>query len=132
MSLIENLLRVRRRRCEERRRYLAELEHLAQRLRADALRLRAVIEAAAAAGDRVSAQPPTRRHAKLERSLAAVEHQIGLAGAALAAAEEELRRYELVVAPRDGAGELAAIRRGRRGRRPRAAALPIIGRDRGG
>lgn len=121
MSLIDNLLRAHRRRCEEGRRYLAELEDLAQRLRADAARLRAAVEAGAAGGDR-SAHPATLRHAKIVRSIAAIETQIGVAAAALAAAEVELQRHELI-AQRDGAAEPGDPRRGRRGRRPRPAAL---------
>ena len=39
MSMVENLLRLHRWQLEERRRYLGELESLAERLRADAQRL---------------------------------------------------------------------------------------------
>src|SRR5215208_2439477 len=39
MSMVENLLRLHRWQLEERRRYLGELESLAERLRVDAVRL---------------------------------------------------------------------------------------------
>lgn len=132
MSLIENVLRAHRRRCEEGRRYLTELEDLARRLRADALRLRASLAAPAAAGDRLAAHPTTLRQAKVERSIAAIEAQIGEAAAALVAAEAELQRYELVVAQRDGGGELGDARPRRRGRRPRPPAPQALEPDRRG
>lgn len=124
MSLVENLLREQRRQCEERRRYLAELEELAQRLRSDALRLRAAIDDGT--GDRLAAGQVVLRHAKVERSIAAIEIQIGTAAAALALAEAELRMSERV-AQRDGAGELAGARHSRRGRRKGPASPPSVG-----
>jgi hypothetical protein len=122
MSVAENLLNLRRRQCEERRRYLAELEFLAQRLGEDAGRLRAEIERTEASGDPAPARPLIARRIKLERSLAAVQSQIAAAGDALAAAEQELKRHELAAAQR--AGRAAFSQRGgaRRSRRGRPAA----------
>lgn len=130
MSLVENLLRAQRRQCEEGRRYLAELEDLAQRLRADALRLRAAI--GEGTGDRPAADGVVLRHATIERSIAVIEAQIGVAAAALVVAEAELRQSEHAIAQRGGAGEFAEARMRRRGRRRGPAALPSNGSDRGG
>jgi hypothetical protein len=129
MILIDNLLRLRRRECEEHRRYVAELDLLAERLRADARRLRAEIERLVAAGDPLLAQPLVERHDKVERSVAAIESQMAAAGDALAAAEEELKRHEMAAAQRAGNERLAG-RRSRRGR-PRPAS-PIAGPGRDG
>ena len=128
MSLVGNLLRAQHRQCDERRRYLAELEELGQRLRADALRLRAAIDAGA--GVRPTADAFVRRHAKVERSIAVIEAQIGAAAAALAVAEAELRQSEHAVAQRGAAAEPADGRRRRRGRHKGMPALP--GSDHGG
>jgi hypothetical protein len=122
MSLVENLLRAQRRRCEEQRRYLAELEELAERLRTDAMRLGAAIDDGA--GDRHAPARGVLRRAKVERSIAVIETQMGSAAAALAAAEAQLRQSEHAVAQRGRAGEFAAARRGRRGRRKGAVAAP--------
>jgi hypothetical protein len=125
MSLIDNRVNLRRRRCEELRQYLAELELLAERLRADAGRLRAAIEGAFAAGDMAAVAPLRERHSKVERSVAAVEGQIGAAGVALAAAEGELRGYEFAHATRAGGmvlPERHQVRGGQRGR----SATPLI------
>jgi hypothetical protein len=119
MSLVENLLRAQRRQCEERRRHLGELEQLAERLRADALRLRAAIDDPG--GDRLTARHAVLRHATVERSITAIEIQIGSAAATLALAEAELRQSERAVAQHDGAGEAGAARR--RGRRKNPASV---------
>ena len=139
MSLLENHLRLRRAQCAERRRYLAELELLAQRLRADASRLQAEIEREFAAGNPVSARKLARelagelakRHSKLERSVAAIEEQIATAREALSAAEQELKRHELAAAQRAGGTGLSDRRRARRARRVRPAAPPVANPDRG-
>ncbi len=117
MSLIENLLRLGRRQCEELRRTLAELELLAQRLRADAGRLQAAIERSVAAGDPGSARSLNERRGKVERSLAGVASRIAEAGDALAAAERELKRHERAAAQRAdsvGPSERRSTRRSRR------------------
>jgi len=96
MSVLETLMRRRRRECDERRRYVAELERLGERLRADAEQVcREVAQAGTAA-------PLAERHAKLERSVAAIDDQITAARAALAAIEQELARHELARARRGG------------------------------
>src|SRR6266487_5238634 len=92
MTVAENRLSLGRRQCEERRRYLAGLELLAQRLRADERRLRAEIQRAGTAGpapEGSAGQPVVagnfagslvERHSKLARSVAAVDAQIAEAG----------------------------------------------------
>jgi len=130
MSLVENLLRAHRRQCEEQRRYLAELEELAERLRTDALRLRVAIDDGAE--DRAAVGRVVLRHAKVERSIAAIETQIGAAAAALAVAEAELRQSEHTVAQRGGGAEFADANRRRRGRRKGPTPGSGIGDDRGG
>ncbi len=132
MSILENRLSLGRLQCEERRRYVAELDSLAQRLRADAWRLRAEIERAIAAGNPVFAGPLLDRHNKLARSIAAIDARIAEAGDALAAAERELKRYELARAQRADAVELADRRRASHSPGARQAASPIAGPDRGG
>ncbi len=129
MSLVDNLLRAQRRHCDERRRYLAELEELAERLRTDALRLRAAIDGGA--DDRLVAGRVVLRHAAVERSIAVIETQIGAAAAALAAAEAELSQSEHAVAQRGGGAEFADARRRRRGRRKGPAVLSDRAGDRG-
>ena len=98
MTTIETRITLYRRHCEERGRYLAELQSLAQRLRADGGRLRAEIEHAVVVGAPASAL--LKRHGKLARTLAAIEGQIAAAGDALAAAARELKRHELAAARR--------------------------------
>lgn len=124
MSIHDNLLHRRRRQCAEQRHYLAELELLAQRLRADAGRLRAEIERAVALGDPLSTRPLIERHGAVERSVAAIESQIAAAGDALAAAEQELTRHELAAVRRAGREGLAERRRPRYSRRAPPAAPP--------
>ena len=112
MNILDNRVARQRRNREERQRYLAELELLAQRMRSDGGRLRAEIEQAVKLGNPASAQPLLQRHGQLARSLAAVEGQIAAAGDALAVADRELKRHELAAAQRaDNAG-------GPEGRRP--------------
>ena len=62
MSVVENRLHLGRRQCQQWRSYLAGLESLAQRLRADERRLRADIDLAVAdrpdfAGSRTDSRP---------------------------------------------------------------------------
>jgi hypothetical protein len=105
MNAIENRLILHRWNCEERQRYLAELESLALRLRADGGRLRCEIERAETVGNPAASQPLLERHGKLARSLAAIEGQIAAADDALHAAVRELKRHELAAAQRaDDAG----------------------------
>jgi hypothetical protein len=129
MSLLDTLLRAHRRRCEERRRRLAELEELAERLRADAERLREAIDAAAV--DQFATGQLVLRHATVERSIAAIEIQIGSAAAALVLAEAELRQSERAAARRDSAAGPGDARGKRRGRRKQPPAQPGVGHDHG-
>jgi hypothetical protein len=117
MSVLENFVSLRRRQCEEQRRYLAGLESLARRLRADRRHLRVEIDEAAARGGPVAADPLFERHGKLERSVATIEAQIAAARAALAAAEDEVRQHEFARARRLGHAGLAEPGSARRTRR---------------
>jgi hypothetical protein len=129
MSVLENRLRLGRRQCRQWRRYLAGLESLAQRLGADGPRLRAGIERAVAGRPDFAGEPDgqpagevagdlarelTERHGKLARSVAAIDTQIAEVGAALGAAEQELRRQELAAVPRSARAGLSEPRRTRR------------------
>ena len=120
MSVLANLLRLHRRECEDRRRYAVELEHLAERLRADASRLRGDMAATASN----VAGPLAERYLKLERSVAELDGQLTAAHAALAAAEQQLKRYERAVLDRSGGQALSDRRLARRVRQsgPGAAA----------
>ena len=129
MNLTESLFRLRRRQCEERRAYLAELDLLARRLREDASLLQAGIGRTGAAGDPARAQELAERLGKLEGSISTVNHQIAAASDALAAAEGELQRHELASTRRAGdAGE----RRARRSPATPPVPSPIARSDRGG
>jgi hypothetical protein len=117
MSVLENRLRLGRRQCRQWRRYLAGLESLAQRLRADERRLQAEIELAVAGRPDFAGEPAgelTERHGKLARSVAAIDTQIAEVGAALGAAEQELRRHELAAAQHTARAGLSEPRRTRR------------------
>ena len=118
MSVLENLLRWHRRDCEDRRRYAAELELLAERLRADAGRVRGEMEAAGGEGP-PGPEPLAERCHKLERSVAELDGQVAAARAALAAAEEQLKLYERAVADRAGGAALSDRRLARRARQLR-------------
>jgi hypothetical protein len=128
MSILENRLRLNRHQFEECRRYLAEFESLAQRLRADERRLQDEIERAVAVGQPVCTQPLLDRHSRLARSLAAIEGQIAAAGDALAAAARELKRHELTAAQR---ANNAGVSERRRTPRARPASSPSASPDRG-
>src|SRR5436190_12186629 len=86
MSVVVNLLRLHRRECEDRRRYAAELELLAERLRADAGRIRGEMEEAGGQGP-TGAELLAERHRKLERSVVELDGRVAAARAALAATE---------------------------------------------
>ena len=142
MSAVENRLSLGRRQCEERRRYLAGLESLAQRLGADERRLRAEIQRAGIdgpapegdAGRPVAARGfaglLVERHGKLARSVAEIDAQIAEVGAALDVAEQELKRHELA-SVQHAAGAFVSERRRAR-RMPRVpATYPIADPGRG-
>jgi flagellar protein FliJ len=109
MSALESLIRVHRWQLDERRRYLAGLDALAEKLRADAERLRLEAEnEARAAGLSLQAGAAyplfirglIERRQKIERSIAEVEAQIAEARDAVTEAFSEVKRYELAVANR--------------------------------
>ncbi len=114
MSMLDSQLRRSRRECEERRRYLAELRLLGERLRVDARRLLGEIEESGG-----GASPLRERQRKLAGSIGEIERQITAASDALAAAEEDLRRHEFAWRQRAG-----NARSSMRPSRPRAAAAP--------
>jgi flagellar protein FliJ len=123
MSIAENLLRLHRWQLEEQRRYVAELESLAERLRADAQRLVDHIDAEASlrqrSGQGETEQRPfgrrlIERRKKLEHSIAEIEDQIVKARAAVAAAENEVEHYELAAAQRTPVAGGTIIPRSRR------------------
>jgi len=126
----QNPLSLQHRQCDERRRYIAGLEALAERLRTDEQRVRAEIHGAfadwlapeAADGKPVCAQALIKRHGKLARVLAAVEGRIAAVSKALAAKARELKRHELAALPRADNAGLSG----------QAAAPPSVGPDHGG
>ena len=122
MTVVENLLRLHRWQLDERRRYVAELESLAERLRTDAGWLTAEIDARAATPDPsgqggLADHPLGRRlierRRKLENSIAEIEAQIADAHAAVAAAEHEVGIYELAASQGRSAASGAMLRRPR-------------------
>jgi hypothetical protein len=115
MSVVDNLLRLRRRECEERRRFVIELGYLAERLRADAGRVRAEMETLDGAAA-IGGEPLGERWQRLERSVAELDGQMAAARNGLAAAEEQLKLYERAVADRAGGSGLSDRRLARRSR----------------
>ncbi len=108
MSAIDSLMRLHRWQLDERRRHVAELEELAERLRQEQYRLDAESEREQAAGavlmpgstapDHVRQLVERRR--KLMQSRAELAERIVRARDALAEAGHELRRYEIIIANR--------------------------------
>jgi hypothetical protein len=123
MTVVENLLRLHRRECDERRRYAVELELLAERLRADLARVHGEM---AAIEDQASldAGPLAERCRKLTVSVAELDVQIAAAQATLAAAEQQLKRHDRAVLDRAGGAALSDRRLARRIRQSRPAAPP--------
>lgn len=110
MSTMESLIRLHRWQVDERRRHLAELDGLAERLRHALERLGEEQQSeAAAAADSMEAKfgyagyirQVMERRRTLEQSLADVEAQIVQARDALAQAFEEMKRYETAAANRE-------------------------------
>lgn len=126
MSVRENLLRLHRWRLQERQDYLAGLESLIERLRADAARLQQEIGETEASGnaDRGDGSaylaPLVERRGKIERSMAEVEAQIGEARAMVEAAQQEVKHAENGTGTQASAGPMRVSRRVRRERQPRA------------
>ena len=127
MSVADNVLRQHRWELDERRRFLAELESLALRLRRDAQRLNREIEEESGAGRLlrqggapypIFVEPLIERAQKLERSIAEVETQILDARKAVAVTEQQVRFYEAAHAQRTGkpaSGAGRAFRRAQHG-----------------
>ena len=110
MSTLETLIRLHRWQVDERRRHVAELEGLAEKLHLELARLaeerRAEEAAATASFEAQQAYPGYIRRAlerqrTIERSKAEVEGQILQARDALAEAFQELKRYEIASANRE-------------------------------
>ncbi|HTZ81343.1 MAG TPA: flagellar FliJ family protein [Stellaceae bacterium] len=122
MSTFDTLIRIHRWQVDERRRQLVELEVLAERVRQDLQRLAEERELEAAVAD---ASPEAHygyagyirgaldRRATLERSLAEAEEQIVQAREAVAAAFQEMKRYEIAAANRERHRRQLADRRER-------------------
>jgi flagellar FliJ protein len=123
MSVADNILRQHRWELDERRRFLAELESLALRLRRDAQRLHREIEEESGAGRLlrqtgapypVFVEPLIERGQKLECSIAEIETQILEAREAVAVTEQQVRLYEATQAQRTSkpvSGARRALRR---------------------
>jgi flagellar protein FliJ len=103
MSVLDNRLRQHRWELDERRRFLAELEGLAARLRRDAQRLHREIEQETGAADveqkpgivyPIFVGPLLDRRKKLEGSILEIEAQIADAREAVATAEQEVNLVE--------------------------------------
>jgi flagellar export protein FliJ len=122
MSTLESLIRLHHWQVDERKRQLAQLESLAETLRQELARLaeeRANEQAAAGASFLARHVYPgyvrraIERQQTLEQSLAETEAQTSQAREALAAAFEELKRYEIAAANRERMRISAAARRER-------------------
>ena len=109
MSAVDSLVRLHRWQLDERRRQLADLDMLGQKLRLEQERLgeeqkaeqriaSGSTEAATVYAD--YARRLIERRLKLEQSLAAVHQQIVAARDALAEAYQEVKRYEIAAANR--------------------------------
>jgi len=109
MSAIDSLVRLHRWQLDEHRRQLADLDLLAQKLRAEKTRLAeeeateqivagASLEAATAYGG--FARHLIERREKIEQSIISVEQQIATAREALAETYQEMKRYEIALANR--------------------------------
>jgi len=109
VSTLESLIRLHRWQLDERRRHLADLDALAERLRGEQTRLAteqqaeqgvasASLEAGTAYG--AYARRLVDRRRKLAESIASVEQQIAQARDALSEAFREVKRYEIAAASR--------------------------------
>jgi flagellar FliJ protein len=109
VSTLESLIRLHRWQLDERRRHLADLDALANRLRGELARLvteqqaeqgvaSASLEAGTAYG--AYARRLVERRRKLAESIVSVEQQIVQAREALSEAFREVKRYEIAAASR--------------------------------
>lgn len=139
MSVRENLLRLHRWRLQERQDYLAGLESLMERLRADAARLREEVAESERANGRVASgdDPPPylapliERRTRIERSMAEIEAQIGEAREMVEAARQEVKHAESGVGAYAQPGPMRVTRRTRRGGQSRSRTdLPSAGNTR--
>jgi flagellar FliJ protein len=121
-STLDSLIRLHRWQVDERRRQLAELEGLAEKLRQEMVRLaeeRAAEQTAASASFLARHVYPgyirraLERQKTLEQSLAEADVQIVQARDALADSFQELKRYEIAAANRERLRMNAAARRER-------------------
>jgi flagellar export protein FliJ len=122
MSTLDSLIRLHRWQVDERRRQVAELEGLAEKLRQELARLaeeQAAEQTAAGASFLARHVYPgyirraLDRQKTLEQSLAETEAQTAQARDALAEAFQELKRYEIAHASRERLRLNAATRRER-------------------
>jgi flagellar export protein FliJ len=131
MSAIDSLVRLHRWQLDEYRRQLADLDLLAQKLRAEKLRLTeeetteqqvasTSLEAATAYGG--FARQLIERRDKIEQSIISVEQQIAAAREALAETYQEVKRYEIALANR-------ATQRRKRSERQQQRTLDDLGID---
>lgn len=99
MNARQNFYRLQHWQLAERQRYLAELESLAERLRADVERMNDEIDEAGVADEtsRIHSafiRPLINRRDKLQRSVAEVDTQVGEARTAVAVAQQEMKLLE--------------------------------------
>jgi chromosome segregation ATPase len=109
VSAIEQMVRVYRWACNEKRRTLEDLLRLAERLRADMSRLDGPTAASSADG-----QSADERRERLVRSVADIEATVERARAELAVAEAELTRVEQMKQDRETADKTSSQRRNQR------------------
>jgi flagellar protein FliJ len=122
MNSRSNFHRTQQWQLAERQRYLAELEALGERLRADVERLSTEIEEAGGVDAMPSnprldpnfIRPLADRHEKLLRSVAEVDAQIVEARAAVASAQQEMKLVEGALVHRGLRFEERLTRRARR------------------
>ncbi len=109
MTALDSLIRLHRWQLDERRRQLAELETLADKLRNEETRLvaeqaseQAIASSSteAASGYGAYASHLVERRRKIVQSLASVEQQVVLARDALSETYREVKRYEIAAATR--------------------------------
>lgn len=109
MSSLDGLIRLHRWQLDEKRRALAELQALAERLRSELTRLDVEVtaEQAAAQAEEVAfsyaayADAARGRRLRLTQSIAQVETRIAESTEEIAAAFQELKRYELAQQERE-------------------------------
>jgi flagellar FliJ protein len=120
VSALDSLIRINKYKLDERRRQLAELERLVERLNSESARLEqeltseqqvaaASLEAGHAYGG--YARDIIERRHKLANSIADAESQILTAREALAESFREVKRYEITAANRGTRERLAAERK---------------------